>query len=182
MKILVSGSRYLSDPQLIRDVFEDFFKEYPKGILIHGGAKGVDRFIGELAKEAGYEVIECKPDWEKFGKGAGIIRNQEMVDNYSPDLLIAFPIKESKGTFHTIKYAEKKGIETRVYIMNSDKISSEIKAKTKHTKSSLGKLKIDELRQIAIEMGMTEGDAESYISGSRIRNKKSLIDWIFSTK
>jgi hypothetical protein len=181
MKILVSGSRYLSDPQLIRSVFEGVFKEYPKGTLIHGGAKGVDRFVGELAKEAGYEVIECKANWEKYGKGAGMIRNQEMVDNYSPDLLIAFPIKESRGTFHTIKYAEKKGIETRVYLMNSDEINEEIKLKTKHTKSSLGKMKIDELREIAVDKGMTRENANSYISGSRDRNKKTLIDWILST-
>ena len=40
--------------------------------------------------------------------GSYFIRNQQIVDE--SDWLIAFPTKESKGTYDTIKKADKKGI------------------------------------------------------------------------
>jgi hypothetical protein len=44
--------------------------------LIHGGARGVDRFADEFARERGIEVLVIRPDWI-LGKGAGLAANNE---------------------------------------------------------------------------------------------------------
>lgn len=120
--VVVSGSRYLTEPDVVKSVLNELFKDYPNGTLIHGGAKGVDSFAGKLAKEAGYEVIVCLAEWDKYGKSAGPIRNKKMIDDYSPDLLIAFPIPESRGTYQTIEYAKKKKLYTEIHIMTNEGI------------------------------------------------------------
>jgi len=45
------------------------------------------------------------PDWNKFGKATGFIRNQQIVD--ACDVVLAFWYGKSKGTEHTISLAKK---------------------------------------------------------------------------
>lgn len=45
------------------------------------------------------------PDWKKYGKKAGILRNTDIVN--AATHILAFPSKKSIGTFDTIKKAEK---------------------------------------------------------------------------
>ena len=39
----------------------------------------------------GIPVEVCKADWQGLGRAAGPIRNQQMLDEGQPDLVIAFP-------------------------------------------------------------------------------------------
>lgn len=64
--------------------------------IVHGGARGVDELAGKLAAGAGYDVEVHEANWVKLGKGAGPIRNQEMVD-LGANLVLAFPAVGSKG-------------------------------------------------------------------------------------
>jgi predicted Rossmann-fold nucleotide-binding protein len=48
-------------------------------------------------------------NWPKHGKGAGFIRNQQMLNEGKPDLMIAFP--GGKGTADMIEKAIKAGIK-----------------------------------------------------------------------
>jgi hypothetical protein len=36
-------------------------------------------------------VHGCSPDWKTHGKAGGPIRNQMMLDDYKPQVVIAFP-------------------------------------------------------------------------------------------
>ena len=36
-------------------------------------------------------VEEYPADWKKYGKSAGPLRNQRMIDEGKPDLVVAFP-------------------------------------------------------------------------------------------
>jgi hypothetical protein len=59
--------------------------------LIHGNARGTDTLAKLWAKDRG---VACKPypaDWDRYGKVAGPIRNQRMIDEGKPDLCVAFP-------------------------------------------------------------------------------------------
>jgi hypothetical protein len=67
-----------------------------------------------------FEEILRKPcqvfpaKWDEYGKAAGPIRNQEMVDS-KPDLVLAFWDGRSPGTLDAIKRAVLAGIEVNIY-------------------------------------------------------------------
>ena len=44
-------------------------------------------------------------NWEKYGKRAGFIRNEDIIKNC--DAVIAFWDGKSKGTFHSLSLADK---------------------------------------------------------------------------
>lgn len=65
-------------------------------VIIHGGAKGADSLAGVWAKENNIRVEVYKADWERYGKKAGILRNEEMLKLSKPSLVIAF--RGGRGT------------------------------------------------------------------------------------
>lgn len=77
MKVLVFGSRkWLSQKAVERELS----KLPPGTTIIHGAAPGADNIGGYVAKQLGFTVRSYPAQWEKHGKGAGPIRNQEMLD------------------------------------------------------------------------------------------------------
>lgn len=58
-------------------------------LIIEGGARGADQIAKVIAIYMGIPVQEFPADWKTYGKKAGAIRNQQMLDQ-NPDLVIAF--------------------------------------------------------------------------------------------
>lgn len=82
------------------------------GKIVSGGAKGADSLAERFAKDYS---IECKiflPEWDKLGKKAGLLRNTDIVN--AATYMIAFPSKDSKGTFDSINKAKTKNIPLKV--------------------------------------------------------------------
>jgi hypothetical protein len=81
-------------------------------IVVHGAAQGVDRIADVHARSLGYEVHPHPADWAAYHKAAGPIRNQEMLDVETPNLVLAFhdDIVGSKGTRDMVNRAVKLGI------------------------------------------------------------------------
>ena len=110
MKVLVCGSRVWDRPTWIGERLSLL----PKSVeIIHGGARGVDTIAGTYAEALGFKVTVYPADWQGQGRGAGIIRNGQMLD-LKPDLVIAFWDGESRGTAHTIEEARRRGIRVEV--------------------------------------------------------------------
>lgn len=87
---------------------------YEAGIeIIHGGAKGADLWADYWAVHNFCPVHEFKADWDKHGKSAGPIRNQQMLDEGKPDLVIAFP--GGRGTEDMKARARKAGVKVIEY-------------------------------------------------------------------
>lgn len=88
--------------------------------IVHGGCRGADNISGEIAAEyIGVEKIHVYPaQWDKYGKPAGIIRNQQMLEEESPELVFAFhnDIASSRGTKHMVKIASEAGVP--VYLIS----------------------------------------------------------------
>lgn len=82
--------------------------------IVHGGAKGADSFAGLYAESRNLINTECKADWDKYGRAAGPVRNQEMIDFHSPDYCIAFWDGVSRGTLDMITRSTKAGVQTLV--------------------------------------------------------------------
>ncbi len=103
MKLLIAGSRSITNFNL-----EDHI---PAGVelIISGGAKGIDTLAEQYADAHGIEKLVIRPQYERFGRGAPIKRNEEMVD--ACDTVLAIWDGESKGTKYTLNYARKKGKE-----------------------------------------------------------------------
>ena len=76
-------------------------------ILLSGGCRGADALGERYAKENGLSVEYYPAEWEKYGKAAGPIRNQIMVDNC--DYVVCFWDNKSKGTKSLINYTKKTG-------------------------------------------------------------------------
>lgn len=82
--------------------------------IISGGARGVDTMAIDWAVINYCPFTEYKADWKLYGERAGPIRNQQMLDEGKPDLVVAFRKGKSKGTTDMIRRARKAGIETIV--------------------------------------------------------------------
>ena len=113
MRMLITGSRDYKDKEIIIDAIEKYLgNEYIEDvIIIEGGARGADRIAQQHALDMGYIVETYPANWDKYGKNAGSIRNQEMVDS-GADICLAFPLEGSIGTYDCIRRAKKSGIET----------------------------------------------------------------------
>lgn len=102
-RIGVTGGRDYMDVERVRDVLKSWVTK--DDVLVEGGAHGADLICKAEAMIMGVKKFEThKADWDKFGKGAGPIRNQEMVDS-GLDLLLAFP--GGRGTDDMIERALK---------------------------------------------------------------------------
>nr|QBK89510.1 MAG: DNA recombination-mediator protein A [Pithovirus LCPAC001] len=77
---------------------------YPK-LIISGGAKGVDTLAQKYAQDNNIEMKIHHAEWNKYGKSAGPIRNQLIVNDITH--LLALPVKNSVGTYSTINKAKK---------------------------------------------------------------------------
>lgn len=107
MKVLICGSRGINPD--IEDVVNRAGFEVTE--VITGGARGVDKAAELWAKSKGIPCTVYLPDWDQFGKSAGMRRNIEMV--LAADAVIAVWDMQSKGTKHSIDYAKKIGKEVR---------------------------------------------------------------------
>ena len=102
MKIAVIGSRNFANYELLKKTLSEI-----TGItkVISGGAKGADSLAEQWAKENQIETVIYKPDWAKYGRGAGVVRNRLIIEDC--DLCIAFWDGESKGTKSSIDHCKK---------------------------------------------------------------------------
>ena len=108
MKLAVVGSRTFNDYELMkRELNKLSFTS-----MVSGGAVGADSYAERYAKEFGIPIEIIRPDWKKYGRSAGMVRNKLIVDN--ADLLISFWDGKSKGTKHSIDYATARGKEVEV--------------------------------------------------------------------
>lgn len=105
MKLLVFGSRSITDAKFIKNGFDvavRFFQTtYEKQIttVIHGGASGVDTICGNIASNLGFEVLEFRPDYKNYPANyAPLQRNLVMAEQC--DVAVGFWDNMSKGTKH----------------------------------------------------------------------------------
>lgn len=125
MKLIIAGGRDFKNYNLLKTECDKFISGNFSDLdvtIVSGGQMssdgknkwGADYFGEQYAIENSYPVIQFLPDWDKFGRSAGVRRNLKMAE--SADALIAFWDTSSKGTANMIKNAlDKKLI---VHIVN----------------------------------------------------------------
>lgn len=115
MKVLVSGSRECTKWEFVQARLDDLTERNKIKTIIHGGAAGVDNLAGIWARRNNISEEIYKADWDAHGKKAGPIRNQKMLDEAKPNLVVAFPSRDSKGTVDMMERTEKAGIPLIVH-------------------------------------------------------------------
>ena len=104
-RVLVCGGRTFSNLGLLIEVLDAAHAANPITCLIHGAAKGADQLAAKWAHDSGVACAAYPASWEFDGNSAGPIRNQRMIDQGKPDLVIAFP--GGRGTADMVSRAEK---------------------------------------------------------------------------
>jgi hypothetical protein len=127
MKVLVTGSR--DWPWTERKIITDALVAANVDIVVHGNARGADSVAKWWAAAHDVEQRVYPAQWNIYGNAAGPIRNQQMLDKEHLDeapieRVLAFPTKESKGTWDMVKRAEAAGIRVTIYYIGPPGMAS----------------------------------------------------------
>src|SRR4051812_39035813 len=91
MRIVVTGGRDYDDITAVDRALTAVHRKHGIDVLIQGGARGADYFCASWAAGHNVPVDSYPADWNRHGKRAGILRNQQMIDEGRPDAAVAFP-------------------------------------------------------------------------------------------
>jgi hypothetical protein len=103
MKLAIIGSRTFNNYELLYDYLEEHLNTTT--MVVSGAARGADSMGERWAKENGIKTLISPAEWDKYGKRAGYIRNEDIIKNC--DFCIAFWDGVSKGTMHSVSLCKK---------------------------------------------------------------------------
>jgi hypothetical protein len=109
----VTGSRGYKSSETVFEELDLKHAEFEIGILVHGGAAGVDLLADAWCRARGVQPAQCDALWDYWRKQgrmrvAGIRRNWAMT-LLKPRVLFAFP--GGNGTANMVKQCRAIGIE-----------------------------------------------------------------------
>ena len=99
-RVLVCGSRDFADRSLVDaklDEVRQRLGDIPMRV-ISGAARGADRMAADWAARNNVPCDEYPADWDRYGRSAGYRRNEQMLAEGRPHLVVGFPQGESRGT------------------------------------------------------------------------------------
>lgn len=117
-RVIICGSREYTDFELLSKTCDYYLSQKLNSeeevVIVSGCARGADTLGEKYAMSRGLKVMKFPADWNKYGKKAGFIRNEEMAKN--SDACIAFLSREGKnvGTKMMISLASVYNLPTRV--------------------------------------------------------------------
>ena len=109
MRVLVCGGREFCNWGLLHNTLSGIKNENHISCIIQGKAKGADWLAKAWAGWFSIHTEDFPVGRKTRGKGAGHTRNQKMIDEGKPDLVVAF--RGGRGTEDMIKRAKKHGIK-----------------------------------------------------------------------
>jgi hypothetical protein len=116
MKTIIAGSRNIEEFEDIMSAVDESGFDITE--VVSGTAKGVDTLGEAWASFHSIPIKRFRPQWNKYGRGAGIVRNGQMA-RYA-DALIAIWDGKSPGTKNMIDKATKEGLKVYVKKMFVD--------------------------------------------------------------
>ncbi|WP_248796318.1 DUF2493 domain-containing protein [Pseudomonas sp. MWU13-2105] len=111
MRVLICAGRYYLDTAMCRKVLEAYHRYRAISVLIHGGNQFLGSEIEDWARENGAHLVRYPSNWQLFGKQAERRRNQFMLMDSDPELVIAFP--GGSDTEELVAQAKAMNIEIR---------------------------------------------------------------------
>lgn len=108
MRILVTGGRDYNDYKTVSHYLDSLRRGDETVVIIHGGASGADSLAGEWAEYNNALLEVYYANWHRHGRAAGPIRNEQMLRDGKPDLVVAFP--GGRGTKDMVSRARRAGL------------------------------------------------------------------------
>jgi len=108
LRVLVCGGRNFHDFKLMAAELDRIHRSDGIALVISGAARGADTLAESWAALFGVGLVRFPADWARHGKAAGPIRNQQMLDEGKPDLVVAFP--GGAGTADMVRRAKAAGV------------------------------------------------------------------------
>jgi hypothetical protein len=106
VKLAIVGSREWTNPEAVAEWIDGFLDGF-EGILISGGAPGIDTWAQEACERRGVTVEVIRPRWHRedgsYNKAAGFERNEEIIK--ASDEVVVVWNGTSKGSKNDIDLA-----------------------------------------------------------------------------
>lgn len=112
-RVLVTGGRDYPDREAVSARLATCRQEAARNglklIVIHGDCPtGADHWAAHWCRREGIDERRYPAQWDLHGRSAGPRRNQRMLDEGQPDLVLAFP--GGRGTADLVRRADKAGV------------------------------------------------------------------------
>lgn len=109
-KLAIIGGRDFADYPLLNSLMTQWFWDgvadrWRVSEVVSGGARGADSLGARWARENRVKLTEFIPDWDRFGKRAGFLRNEDIVQ--ACDVVLAFWDGVSRGTGNSLSIAKR---------------------------------------------------------------------------
>ena len=114
-RVIIAGGREFQDYALVKQKCDYYLQNKLQTdtiVIVSGHATGADSLGERYASEKGLSVELHPADWQRHGRAAGPIRNEEMAS--VADALIAFWDGQSRGTKNMIDTANAKGLKVAI--------------------------------------------------------------------
>ena len=120
IKVIIAGTRDFDNYELLKQKMDKILagrvRNNEEIIIVSGTARGADKLGERYAREKGYKIERYPANWDKYGKRAGYIRNEQMAK--VADACVCFWDEQSKGTKHMIDLANQYKLVLRVINYN----------------------------------------------------------------
>ena len=108
-RVLVCGGRDFTDSRMMARVLDEMTPQ----TIIHGAAKGADSLAGRYARSRHIPCREFPVNWHdrrgNYNPKAAFDRNQQMLNEGNPTLVVAFP--GGGGTRHMVRISREQGFQ-----------------------------------------------------------------------
>lgn len=120
MRVLVSGGRAFEPDDVVYRKLDRIHAETPIALLVNGWCPtGADKHARDWCLVRKVACLSDPADWDRYDKAAGPIRNQKMLRDWKPDLVVAFP--GNRGTANMVRLAKDAGVRVIEYPATTDK-------------------------------------------------------------
>lgn len=111
-RVLVCGGRDYASQATAFGVLDMLSEDRCINAIIQGDCPtGADKLARMWCISRNHHFDRYPADWNTHGRSAGPIRNQRMIDEGKPDLVVAFP--GGRGTADMVRRARAAGIEVQ---------------------------------------------------------------------
>ncbi|QIG68190.1 putative GTP-binding protein [Rhizobium phage RHph_Y68] len=120
LRVIVTGGRDFNDAKFVLTVLREYLSQFygeRTVVMASGCARNVDTFAEHFAYSTGIDFVPFPAKWEEYGPAAGPIRNEEMLREFKPHVVLAFP--GGTGTAHMKEISRRAGVPVREFDPNS---------------------------------------------------------------